>query len=67
MANEHYETIGADARNRVDNLFIREFAAHLIGESYPLSEECTKIVLDSYKDDETLGRRICEYMDSHYE
>jgi len=61
MTVEQCETIGKQCRD-YGNPLVRAFAAERIGESYPLSEEQTKIAL-SHLSDADLGRAMGEWMD----
>ena len=65
LTSEEAARIGADARKRCDNMFIRSFAEEAIGESYPLSTEMTRMVIEeTFKwSDEQLGRKIAEWME----
>jgi hypothetical protein len=65
VTKEEAIRIGADARKRYDNLFIRSFAAEAIGESYPLSSTMTRMVIEKTFGwtDEQLGRKIAAWMD----
>jgi hypothetical protein len=61
LTPKQFAALGKKARD-YGNPLIRCFAAEITGESYPFSEQMTKIRLESYSD-ELLGRKFVQWCD----
>lgn len=62
MNDEEATKLGRQVIGDVGNPVIRAFAAELIGESYPLSEEMTAAVFDG-RSVNSLGRSFAKWVD----